>query len=118
MVKIDKQQIDQLIFIEATSGEKIINHLLDLYIQQMSKYGPLIIAEADKNNLLQVSSMAHSLKSSAANLGMLSVEQICLFIETEGKKNHQLNYAELVQQIHDESELALEQIKAFLAEQK
>ncbi len=118
MDKIDRQQLNQLVFIEMTSEEKIIDHLLELYQEQVAKYAPLIESESEGCNLDKVSHMAHSLKSSAANLGMIAVEQICLHIETESKKNHQINYRELVEKIRLESEQALVQIRAFLTDQK
>ncbi len=114
MDKVNHTQIEQLLFIEQSTGEKIVDHLVEMFREQIASICPQINDCIKNNELNQASFLAHKLKSSASNLGFNFVEKTCLKIETEARKRSPLDFYQLVTDIENQSKEALSEMETIL----
>jgi len=89
---VDFNQIDSLLILESETDEPIVTELLDIYkVQFQNLMNDLELAYTNQD-LYKMSNLAHKLKSSSYNLGFSAVGDLCLKIETEGRKKTALDY--------------------------
>jgi HPt (histidine-containing phosphotransfer) domain-containing protein len=113
--KLNKNQIDELLEIEKAAEEKIIHELVLIYKDQLldlTKQVPEILGRGELDKL---SKLAHRLKSSAGNLGLLQPLEICLTLETESKNQSEQDYSGIVVQLKQASDEALTELEKYIA---
>ena len=115
MDKLNKNQINELLEIEKAADEKIINELVVIYKDQLLDFtnqAPDIVGRRD---LDQLSKLAHRLKSSAGNLGLVQPAEICLTLEIESKNQSEMDYNGIVIQLKQASDEALIELQKYIA---
>lgn len=84
---IDYDHLDALRFIEKASEDNLIDSMLTIWHHQ----APFITGQMEiachKGDKIMLSNLAHTMKSSAGNLGMTAISELCQRIEAEGRKS-------------------------------
>jgi len=114
MEKLNTHQIEELLFFEKNSDEQIIKPMIDMLEQQISYMIPEMrykLALKDHNRLSQI---AHSLKSSALQLGLQKVADICLTLETEGRRNFEYPFEQLIFDLEIELRESITELAEYL----
>lgn len=116
MEKLNTHQIEELLFFEKNSEEQIIQPMIDMLEQQISYMIPEMrykLALKDHNRLSQI---AHSLKSSALQLGLQKVSHICLTLETEGRRNTAFEFDPLIFDLEIELRESIHELHKYLSQ--
>lgn len=112
---LDLNQINDLLSLEKISNSKIIHELLTIYKKQLSEFKTETNLALEKNDLDHLSQLAHKLKSSAGNLGLIVPRNICFYLENEANKKSNLNYHDLINKISLESQISIKTLEEYLA---
>lgn len=115
MDKLNKNQIDELLEIEKTAEEKIIQELVVIYKDQLTDFTKQAPEIVGRRELDKLSKLAHRLKSSAGNLGLVEPAEICLTLEKESKNQSEMDYNGMVVQLKRASEEALTELEKYIA---
>jgi len=100
--------------LKKNSDEQIIKPMIDMLEQQISYMIPEMrykLALKDHNRLSQI---AHSLKSSALQLGLQKVADICLTLETEGRRNFEYPFEQLIFDLEIELRESITELAEYL----
>lgn len=114
MDRLNKVQIDQLKFCEDNADEVLIDSLLAIFDGQMRDLliqMRMLHRDGFGN---KVSELAHRLKSSAGQLGLVRVEKICLEIETEGRRKSAFGFEESFKLLELESVEGVRELREYL----
>ena len=110
---LNRLQIDELIKMEQLTNEKIIGDLIDIYHEQVDAF----VREAEY--LLKISDystfsrLAHTLKSSAGNLGLTQPYQICLELEMKSKERAHIDYLQKIEALKAASTSGILELKTY-----
>lgn len=74
---IDTSAIDRLRSLQKPGRPNLLNNLISLFVDSSSREMSQLHSAVDSNDLNAIHSVAHSLKSSAANLGATELSLIC-----------------------------------------
>lgn len=107
-MRINDIQIESLIVLEMTTEEKIFPQLIDLFSRQVPEVCEQMKSLDGTGRHRDVSDLAHKLKSAASNLGLIEIEEACLKIETECRKDPVFVYRQLVEEIESKTPEGLE----------
>lgn len=113
MERLNTHQIEELLYYERSTEEKIIGPLLHLFEEQILVLIPAMILDLQKQHFKELSKKAHCLRSSAEQLGLESVAQICLNLETESCRDTPFSFFECLGLLQTEVDLALSDLAAF-----
>lgn len=113
MDRLNTYQIEELLFYERSTDEKIIGPLLHLFEEQILVLIPAMLSDLQKHQYNALSRKAHCLRSSAEQLGLASVAQICLNLETEACRDTPFSFFECLGLLQTEVDLALSDLAAF-----
>lgn len=114
MERINTTQISQLRFYEQSAEESLIPHLIKIFDEQHQTLIPRMRDLCLRGELTTLSETAHKLKSSAAQLGLVTVESLCLRLETEGRRKTAYNFLEAMTHLEEECKLSLEELERYL----
>ena len=95
--------LDQVIFDELKDlmdGE--IDEIVELYINDSREQIAQLQTSVDSNNLTNMIAIAHTLKSSSANLGAMNLAKLCEQMENKGRDNRLENPVSLLSEIIEE----------------
>lgn len=118
MERINKNQLEELAFHEIYAEEKLIEPLLEVLKSQAATMIPQIKNELALKNYNKVSEVAHSLKASAWQLGLQKMGDLCLILETEGRRNSKFNFEEIIVEIEKELVVGEKEILDYLLIQR
>lgn len=99
MEKINRNQLEELLYHEEYAEEKLIESLLEILKKQMNTMIPEMKENLQKKNYNKISELAHSLKSSAWQLGLQKMGDMCLILEREGRSNKQFEFRQIIQEL-------------------
>ena len=115
MNKLNKNQINELLQMERDANERIIPELIVIYQTQLIDFVSASRDIVAKRQLEQLSQLAHKLKSSAGNLGLVEPEAICSELERESKSKSAIDYGQKIIELKNESQFGLEELKKYIA---
>lgn len=81
MSLIDQKAIENILELQSKTGKNLLKDLIDLYVESTPDIVSQMISLSFQKNYLELSNLAHSLKSSSANLGVQSVMEAARDIE-------------------------------------
>jgi len=116
--KLNKAQIDELISMEKNLDEKLIPELVKIYNEQLGQVAAEVSLILKNENYERLSELAHKLKSSAGNLGLLMPASICLEIEKRSKNKENLDYLREVEGLKKASEEGVVALKSYVDSKK
>lgn len=117
MERINRIQLEELAFHELYTEEKLIEPLLEILKRQTYSMIPALRQELSVQNYNKVSEIAHSLKSSAWQLGLQRMGDLCLIIETEGRRNTQFDFEKVIREVENEFIAGEKEILDYLLKQ-
>lgn len=82
---IDPERIQQ---IQEIGDDALLKELLSLYLEDLDQFASIITAAIHAENFQQIYESAHKLKGSSANLGISSISEACLSMESLAKQNN------------------------------
>lgn len=93
-----KPIVDQaaLVRLQGLGGDKLVAQMARLYLENAAeRLGQIDRGLADGDSLSEAESGAHSLKSSAANIGALQVNALCATMEAAAARGDRAGVADL-----------------------
>ena len=81
---IDSETIEGLKRLQKPGKPDLLKELIVLFLDSTAEYMKILRAAVENRDLGTVSHIAHSFKSSAANLGALNLSEICYELEKIG----------------------------------
>jgi len=117
MEKLNTHQIEELLFFEKNADEKIIQPMIELLNQQISYMIPDMQVKAIQKDFNRLSQIAHSLKSSALQLGLKTAAELCLTLETEGRRNVNFPFEQVIFDLEIEFKESLIELEKYLTRQ-
>jgi HPt (histidine-containing phosphotransfer) domain-containing protein len=79
-----KPALDML---RSVGGDEMLAMMMQTFLQFTEERLAKMVEEANLGNIMEVASIAHSLKSSARQLGALALGEACAVTEAAGKAN-------------------------------
>jgi HPt (histidine-containing phosphotransfer) domain-containing protein len=80
-----KPALDML---RSVGGDEMLAMMMQTFLQFTEERLAKMVEEANLGNIMEVASIAHSLKSSARQLGALALGEACAVTEAAGKANN------------------------------
>ncbi len=94
--------VERVILMLGDDGMEMISELMPLYFEDAHNQLHALQKAANQKNIKQLHTVAHTLKGSSANMGMVQMADFCQRIETMGKNNNLENVFEQVEMIKQE----------------
>lgn len=82
---IDPERIQQ---IQEIGDDSLLKELLSLYLQDLDQFASIITAAIQAENFQQIYESAHKLKGSSANLGISSIREACISMESLAQQSN------------------------------
>lgn len=112
--KLNLQQIQDMVNYERSTQEELIRPLLETFkkslVPQLQQLNQDLINQ-DYHHLAQIS---HALKSSALQLGMLSLGHIFLTLEVEGFNKSQFPFKQKLEELETEIPSSIKALEDYL----
>ena len=111
---LDMDVIAALRELSGDDDETLFQELLDLYLDDSTKQMERLERSLASGDLKQAERIAHTLKSSSANLGATAMSKLCLEMELCGRKQSLLEMNALLEparDAHRRAVLALEALR-------
>lgn len=108
---IDIEQIKVLQQVEKETHENIIEQVINVFKEETPETIEAIKQNINELSFTEISFYAHKLKSSCYHVGAKKMAHLCLQIETESKKENKLDYSNLINQVHSEFLVFLEEFQ-------
>ncbi len=99
---IDESVLDNYRRIQQPGKPDIIKRLVDIYLGSSPDILRKISDAGAKGDMEQLWQSAHSLKSSSANLGAITLAALCEMVEEMGRNNQGGNVSEMIEKIEKE----------------
>lgn len=116
MDKLDKKTLKELLYYEKTCEENIIKPMIK-YFEIQAEEALIELKEANQNNRKNdLSTIAHSLKSASSQIGLAQVSDTCLNMEKEGRSSPTTDFSSQINELADQIDDSLTELKDFLKE--
>ena len=79
--RLDKSFLEDLRMLESNPPDGIVDEILNIFFEIAPKMVAELKTALDHSNLIEINRKAHSLKSSAGNLGATRMAEVCLQLE-------------------------------------
>ncbi len=108
---INLKTLEEIRKLQSTGGEDLLNRIVTLFLDETPKqltelHQAIVDQDADK-----IFSLAHSLKSSSANLGAMKLSVLLKELEQKGRDKSLTNVTVLFEQIKDEFSQTIEPLQ-------
>lgn len=114
MKTLNLRQLDNLMQLEHVVNEAIVGELLRLFRVQLYDFIKTSRTYIKNNDLVALSRAAHTLKTSAGNLGMAHPASLCLALESACNSKQKIDFEKLVFQIETKSLMNLDDIDEYI----
>ncbi|MGI9591636.1 MAG: response regulator, partial [Myxococcota bacterium] len=109
---LDPAALDQLGAIPGAAESGLVARVISLYLDTSYPIGAVIQAAADRGDAGELSSAAHRLKSSSAEVGASRLSELCKKLEVMGRTNALEGASELASDLQRELECVREALEA------
>lgn len=93
---LDRNQLNKL---ESLGGHGLIEKIIDVFLESTPKRIHALLVEKEKRLFADIGFAAHSLKSSAGNLGARELQFLCEALELACEQGEMINSGILVPQV-------------------
>ncbi len=113
---LDAQALDRLRELDPSGGNKLLERVINAYLRSLERLLPeLAQARQAGMDLGTVRHVTHTLKSSSASLGALTLSQRCAEIETMARNGQTEGLDNLLDAMHDELALVRQALNELIA---
>ncbi len=89
---LDRAVLDELRKLDTGTGPSIVTELIQIMLIEIPKHAIAMRAHMTSSDFKAMKALAHSLKSSAGNLGALRLSAVCHAIESESDSKKLADY--------------------------
>jgi diguanylate cyclase (GGDEF)-like protein len=114
-LQINNTAIDSLRAMTTAAGESLLNRAIELFVSSAAQEINKMRMALTESDALSLARIAHSFKSSCANLGAESLTQACKLLEVLGKQNQLVGADELLKKMELDLDNVLADLKTKVA---
>jgi signal transduction histidine kinase/CheY-like chemotaxis protein/HPt (histidine-containing phosphotransfer) domain-containing protein len=112
---LDPAALDQLASIPGAEDSGLVARVITLYLETSYPIGAVIREAAERGDAKELSSSAHRLKSSSAEVGGMQLSELCKTLEVKGRTNDLEGAIELAADLERELERVREALEARIS---
>lgn len=112
---LNKKALDDIRALQDRSGSDLLSKIINMYLDKVPELIAEITQSAEQENLEQLWTSAHSLKSSSASVGATRVYEVCVQLEGKGRAGESSGIQQLVASLQHEASIANRELETYLA---
>ena len=101
---LDSSALDQLAELPGADASSLVSRVITLYLETSYPIGAVIRQAAERSDAEELSSSAHRLKSSSAEVGARRLAELCKQLEVKGRTNDLDGVVDLATELERELE--------------